>query len=78
MDIRCANCQTWLGDVKEFCSASLGTSCFGNEMCHFTVLNDDITEYSRDGNVQTIVCPECVAKNIVITYEDGSIGTILE
>lgn len=78
MDIRCANCQTWLGDVKEFCSASLGTSCFGNEICHFTVLNDDITEYSRDGDVQTIVCPECGAKNIVITYEDNRVDTILE
>ena len=78
MNIRCANCQTWLGDVKEFCSASLGTSCFGNEMCHFTILNDDITEYSRNDEVLTIVCPECGAKNTVITYEDNSVDTILE
>lgn len=71
--LRCANCQTWLGNVREFCSASLGSSCFGNEMCHFTLWNDDITECNNNDDCVTIVCPECGAENIFIVYEDGSI-----
>lgn len=78
MNIRCANCQSWLGDMKEFCSASLETSCIGNEVRHFTLLSDEVTEYNSDGKILTIVCPKCGAKNTVITYEDDSINTILE
>lgn len=71
--LRCANCQTELGVVREYCSASVGTSCFGNEICNFTLWNDDITECYKDDDFITVVCPVCGATNVFITYEDGNI-----